>query len=81
MGERFLAWQLEQPVEESWVEPGLRVGILMNRIEDAQVDGPIADLVSATALAKELIEAYNTNPPGLIHNGARLCTPSVLLSL
>ena len=69
------------PIDDLRVEVGLRMGILMNRIEDVQVDGSVTDLVSTIAHAKELIEAYNINPPGLIHNDARLCTPSVLLSL
>lgn len=50
-------------IDDLGVEPGPRVGILLNRIEEAQVDGHVTDVESAIAFAKELIEAYNSKHP------------------
>lgn len=47
-------------IDELGVQPGPRVGILLDRIEEAQVDGLFTDAAGAKAYAKQLIESYDS---------------------
>ena len=47
-------------IDELGVQPGPRIGILLDRIEEAQVDGRITDAAGAEAYAKQLIESYDS---------------------
>jgi len=45
-------------IEELGVKPGPRVGLLLDKIEEAQIDGTIANTTAAIAYAKELIRLF-----------------------
>ncbi len=48
-------------IEKLGVEPGPRVGILLDRIEEAQIEGSVKDTEGALAYASQLIESFEAN--------------------
>ncbi len=56
--EKFISGR--QLIDDLGVAPGPRVGILLDRIEEAQVDGRVTDFDSAVAYAKQLISRFES---------------------
>jgi hypothetical protein len=45
-------------IEQLGVEPGPRIGLLLDRIEEAQIEGTVTDKETALAYAKDLIDMF-----------------------